>query len=130
MNALDTVLVKWLHDRGYQTRYYGDGHIHIFSNNDNLVRPGPGFPFQEISIVGDTLYIVSVEYILHKRDMIPFYTRGGDIVLQLADPELFDRLGMLFPSFTKTFRLVTRIVRCVSSARKFLRLSLVILCVW
>lgn len=78
---LDKVFLSWLHDRGYETRYDGEGQIHIYRRYPR--HPGE-FPSWEIDIYyfGGTLVAIGL---------------GAERFLQLADPELFYKLGELFP---------------------------------
>lgn len=72
----DRVFLDWLQKRGYKTRHDGEGHIHIYRRDGE-------FPFWEIDIYYPGGTIIAIGRAVQQLDM--------------ADPELFSKLGELFP---------------------------------
>jgi len=92
----DKIFLRWLHKRGYKTRYYGEGHIHICSStvvrgsSVTLIIPNQEFYNWEI----DTDY---------SNNIIIAIGKGCERRLNMADPEFFIRLGELFPVIPHNF---------------------------
>lgn len=88
----DKVFLKWLQDRGYETRHDGEGHIHI---HNAVVKVSVPVKYK-CDCQEAKLYTWEIDA-FYKTGFVLAIGRGGERHLDMADPDFFVKLGEVFP---------------------------------